>query len=101
MPSNRLREGEVRMSRQLSRSPLAFAFAAVMAAACAQGSAAPRPTPVPAHDVPVPGTVHEDVFFSQALGVRKHAVVYLPASYGRDSTRRYPVVYYLHGLSGA
>jgi S-formylglutathione hydrolase FrmB len=44
--------------------------------------------------------VHEDVFLSDALGVRKHLVVYLPPSYERDATRRFPVVYYLHGLSG-
>ena len=37
------------------------------------------------------GTIHEDVFFSGALGVRKHVVVYLPPSYARDTTRRYPV----------
>ncbi len=46
------------------------------------------------------GTVHEDQFFAPSLGVRKHMVVYLPPSYGRDTTRRYPVAYYLHGLSG-
>lgn len=56
----------------------------------AQPGASTRPT----------GTVHEDVFFSPALGVRKHLVVYLPPSYGRDTTRRYPVAYYLHGLGG-
>jgi S-formylglutathione hydrolase FrmB len=47
------------------------------------------------------GTVHEDVFLSQALGVRKHLAVYLPPSYARDTTRRFPVAYYLHGLSGS
>ena len=47
------------------------------------------------------GAVHEDVFFSQALGVRKHLAVYLPPSYARDATRRFPVAYYLHGLSGS
>jgi len=41
------------------------------------------------------------MFYSPSLGVRKHVVVYLPPSYGSDSTRRYPVAYYLHGLSGA
>ena len=46
------------------------------------------------------GRVHEDVFTSEALGVAKHLVVYLPPSYDRDRNRRYPVVYYLHGLSG-
>jgi putative tributyrin esterase len=47
------------------------------------------------------GTVHEDTFLATTLGVRKHVVVYLPPSYGTDTTRRYPVAYYLHGLSGA
>jgi S-formylglutathione hydrolase FrmB len=46
------------------------------------------------------GTVHEDLFFAPSLGVSKRLVVYLPPSYGRDTTRRYPVAYYLHGLSG-
>ena len=47
------------------------------------------------------GRVHEDVFTSDALGVQKHLVVYLPPSYDRDPTRRFPVAYYLHGLSGS
>ena len=45
--------------------------------------------------------VSEESFFSDALGVRKHAMVYLPPSYWRNTTRRYPVAYYLHGLGGA
>lgn len=49
---------------------------------------------------PPAGTVREDVFYAPSLGVRKHLVVYLPPSYGRDSSRRYSVAYYLHGLSG-
>jgi S-formylglutathione hydrolase FrmB len=53
----------------------------------------------PRRDRPT-GTVHEDQFFAPSLGVSKHLVVYLPPSYGRDTTRRYPVAYYLHGLSG-
>jgi putative tributyrin esterase len=47
------------------------------------------------------GTVVEASFLSEALGVQKHVLVYLPPSYNRDTTRRYPVAYYLHGLSGA
>jgi putative tributyrin esterase len=46
------------------------------------------------------GSVHEDVFFSTALGVRKHLAIYLPPSYATESTRRFPVAYYLHGLGG-
>jgi putative tributyrin esterase len=47
------------------------------------------------------GSVHQDVFFSQSLGVTKRLFVYLPPSYGRDPSRRYPVAYYLHGLYGS
>jgi S-formylglutathione hydrolase FrmB len=36
---------------------------------------------------------------SQALGVTKAILVYLPASY-ETSSRRYPVAYYLHGVAG-
>jgi S-formylglutathione hydrolase FrmB len=47
------------------------------------------------------GAIHEDLFTSASLGVAKHLVVYLPPSYARDTTRRFPVAYYLHGLSGS
>jgi putative tributyrin esterase len=45
------------------------------------------------------GTVLVQSFFSPALGVQKHLVVYLPPSYERRTDRRYPVAYYLHGVS--
>lgn len=41
-----------------------------------------------------------DSLYATALGAEKHYLVYLPPSYGLDSTRRYPVAYYLHGLYG-
>ena len=47
------------------------------------------------------GSVHEATFLSQSLGVRKRVAVYLPPSYERDATRRFPVAYYLHGLGGS
>lgn len=46
------------------------------------------------------GTTRGDRFESAALGVTKHLVVYLPPSYDRSRSKRYPVAYYLHGLSG-
>jgi putative tributyrin esterase len=46
------------------------------------------------------GEVREESFYSSALGVRKHVAVYLPPSYAIDTAQRFPVVYYLHGLSG-
>ena len=46
------------------------------------------------------GTVQIDSLWSQSLGGQKYYEVYLPPSYGLDTTRRYPVAYYLHGLYG-
>jgi S-formylglutathione hydrolase FrmB len=46
------------------------------------------------------GRVAADSFWSQALGIRKQFVVYLPPSYETSTTRRYPVAYYLHGMWG-
>lgn len=75
--------------------------ATVLASGCTQLNAAIKSAIANAPSAPVPnGSVHEDLFFAPSLGVRKHMVVYLPPSYGRDTTRRYPVAYYLHGLSG-
>jgi len=47
------------------------------------------------------GTVSLETFYSEALGADKRVVVYLPPSYARDASRRFPVAYYLHGLSGS
>jgi putative tributyrin esterase len=44
--------------------------------------------------------VSAESFWSQALGIRKQFVVYLPPSYEASSQRRYPVAYYLHGMLG-
>jgi S-formylglutathione hydrolase FrmB len=46
------------------------------------------------------GRVVSDTLWSQALGTRKAMLVYLPPSYSVDERRRFPVVYYLHGLGG-
>jgi putative tributyrin esterase len=46
------------------------------------------------------GTVRGDAFFAPSLGVQKHFMVYLPPSYETNPSKRYPVAYYLHGLSG-
>lgn len=53
-----------------------------------------------ADSLSIRGTIRGDAFFSPALGVTKHFMVYLPPSYARLPNRRYPVAYYLHGLGG-
>ena len=47
------------------------------------------------------GEVRADTVRSQALGVQKRLLIYLPPSYRRQPTRRYPVAFYLHGAWGA
>lgn len=46
------------------------------------------------------GALRADTVWSQSLGTEKRLVVYLPPSYATDTARRYPVVFYLHGLGG-
>ena len=41
-----------------------------------------------------------DTLWAQSLGIRKALTVYLPPSYASRPSRRYPVLIYLHGLSG-
>jgi len=45
------------------------------------------------------GELRVETFYSAALGVSKHYLIYLPPSYARGA-RRYAVAYYLHGYSG-
>jgi putative tributyrin esterase len=53
------------------------------------------------NDPQSPGGVTASVtFWSQALGTRKRAMVWLPPSYATQPGRRYPVAYYLHGAFG-
>ncbi|MCW5804781.1 MAG: esterase family protein [Deltaproteobacteria bacterium] len=49
---------------------------------------------------PAPGKVVYEKFKSDALGVEKDVVVYLPAGYDPKAGKRWPVFYYLHGLGG-
>jgi S-formylglutathione hydrolase FrmB len=44
------------------------------------------------------GQIREDSYRSQALGGRLPFAVYLPPGYDPSSGRRYPVIYFLHGL---
>jgi len=46
------------------------------------------------------GVVVTDTFWSQALGIRKRLLVWLPPSYASQPGRRFPVAYYLHGAWG-
>lgn len=49
---------------------------------------------------PVSGTVRTDTLWSQSLGIQKAVRIYLPPSYASNFAKRYPVLFYLHGLGG-
>jgi len=79
--------------------------ALVVLAACSKASApAPQADPPPAAK-PIASGPHGKVltqnFHSDALGVDKAYVVYLPADYDAKPTTRWPVFFYLHGLGGS
>ena len=73
---------------------LRILFAVTLSAHAAQAQAATAPRR---------GTVRIDSVRSQALGVTKQLVIYLPPSYDASpaATRRYPVAVYLHGIWGS
>lgn len=47
------------------------------------------------------GVVRTDTLWSQSLGIQKEVRIYLPPSYTINSAKRYPVLFYLHGLGGS
>jgi len=77
----------------------------LLVAACACSSAPPpastgttAPSPPVTPVTPSKSTVSTEHFHSDALGVDKDVRIWLPAGYDASGTRRYPVLYYLHGL---
>ena len=83
-------------------------FAILVVVACSSNrtppppapAAAPPPKPPVVAATPKHGTVRTERFQSAALGVEKQYLVYLPADYDANPSARYPVFYYLHGLTG-
>lgn len=67
---------------------------------------APAQAPMPPEAIPPavpaiqPSQVVTEKFHSDALGVDKSVVVYLPQNYDNQPNKRWPVFYYLHGLGG-
>ena len=46
------------------------------------------------------GSLRMDSLWAPTLGVAKRIVIWLPPSYGSAPSRRFPVVFYLHGMWG-
>lgn len=98
-------------ARPLTRlAPFVLAIAVCAAAACSGGDAGGSVSPGggsggsggngESSGSSGSGTVQTGSFPSAALGITKQYVVYLPPSYATQPTRRFPVVYILHGLGG-
>jgi S-formylglutathione hydrolase FrmB len=66
--------------------------------ACGGGNTSTPAQQTPAK--PTPSAVQTRTFHSKALGVDKDYLVYLPANYDAKPDTRWPVYYYLHGLTG-
>jgi S-formylglutathione hydrolase FrmB len=83
-----------------------LAIVCSLAACSAKGT--PGETTRPAGDLaapaasvpPAPSRVVTEHFHTDALGVDKAVVVYLPRGYDSEPARHWPVFYYLHGLGG-
>lgn len=83
------------------RAALVVALVACNNAATTQEPPVASAQPLPAAEPPAAkGRVVDVAFQSAALGVKKTVKVYLPASYDASEDKRYPVFYYLHGLTG-
>ena len=46
------------------------------------------------------GTLAKTWYYSPLLGMNRRLTVYTPAGYEADTSRRYPVLYLLHGMGG-
>jgi S-formylglutathione hydrolase FrmB len=106
------------MGAAMRRSLLtvSLALTSALAVGCSKPSLAPAPAPTtgsppptapnaPAAPAAAPGIaapsrVVTERFHSEALGVDKSVVVYLPRGYDEKARKRYPVFLYLHGLGG-
>ncbi len=75
-------------------APAAAGATSQPAAPVATATATATPTP------PSASAISSKTFSSASLGVDKRYFIYLPAGYA-SSSRRYPVVYMLHGLGGS
>lgn len=81
-----------------SRTPELPYTAPAYASQAPSRSASPAPDP---RTMALDPRVESRTFSSDALGWTLPYLVYLPPDYDLDPTRRYPVLYMLHGMSGA
>jgi len=81
----------------------ALLFTPLLIAQAPQGAARKWPSTPAAWldpDKHEPAGTHYKTFNSKLAGGEVSYLIYLPPSYDKDSSRRFPVVYWLHGLNG-
>lgn len=77
-----------------------FSFVVACSSRPPAGEPARPPEPAAPEAPPAPSRVVTEHFHSDALGVDKAVVVYLPRGYDSAQAKHWPVYYYLHGLGG-
>src|SRR5947208_5545063 len=92
------------MSHAIPRLIAAFLVATSLARAADAPDPATRNARIKWVNEPNPGTlpvgVKHHTFFSKALNREVGYCIYLPPGYATETTRRYPVIYNLHGAGG-
>ncbi|MCA1630689.1 MAG: esterase family protein [Acidobacteria bacterium] len=102
--SNGLATPSLNLNRRRAASRAAFVVLLVgcLALSCAaEGRQAQQAQPAQAttSSAASKGRVEHTEFESASLGQKVRCAISLPASYDADKTRRYPVVFFLHGLN--
>jgi S-formylglutathione hydrolase FrmB len=90
------------MTRMFSLAvvPCALVFSAACSSKAPAGEPPRAPEAKPETGPPSASRVVTEKLHSDALGVDKSVVVYLPRGYDSQTAKRWPVFYYLHGLGG-
>jgi hypothetical protein len=96
-PDRTLLAVSVALTALLASLLLAAGIAPLLRYGPAHGLYTPRTSGKP----PPAGQLLAGTFHSTAMGQDRPFAVYLPASYGKQPQRRYPVVYLLHGDPGS
>ncbi len=85
------------MSRHVA---LAAGLLIVLGSGCRGRDREAAPAAAPPTAAPAAPRIVDGSFASEALGATKRYRVWLPAGYDQAPTRRWPVIYLLHGLGG-
>ena len=88
------------MTGSLRLFGIALLALGLLLAAAASGQAQRKPDLWLDPDKSEPAGTHYRTFKSKLVGGEVSYLVYLPPDYDKDTAKRYPVLYWLHGMGG-